>query len=85
MYNRNKLLRHCDVIVLRKYVLMRRREENDCSAVSLVTGNVKYKRWSLSTSLNMPLTKLLSINASAMVLAFVTFFTFTEVHAKAVV
>ena len=70
--------------MLLKYVLMRRREENDRSAVALVTGNVKYKRRTLSISLNMPLTKLLSFSASAMVLAFVTFLTLTEVPAKAV-
>ncbi len=38
-----------------KKVLMLRSEVNDLSAVALVTGNVRYTRSSLSTSLSMPL------------------------------
>ena len=61
---------------------MRQREENVHSAVALVPGGVKYKQRSLSTSLSIPLTKLLSFSTSAMVLASVTFFTFDRSTSK---
>ena len=68
------MLRRLDVMELLKNFLIRRREENDLSAVALVTGNVRYTRRSLSTSENIRLTISFPLNASAIVLTFVTFF-----------
>ena len=71
------------VVELLKSFLMRRREENDASAVALVTRNVRYALSSLSTSLSMLLVVFSWLSASAIVLTFVTFTLMAE-PAKAV-